>query len=155
MIAAWGLRSACQEGIMLREFKEFALKGNVLDLAVGIIIGVAFTAIVSSLVDDILMPPIGLILGGVDFSQLFVVLDGEGDFNTIDQAKEAGAVTWNIGLFINALIKFLIVAFAVFLLVKAINRLLRKQEQGAPDAPPPEEVKLLREIRDLLARRPA
>jgi large conductance mechanosensitive channel len=156
MIAAWGLRSACQEGIMLREFKEFALKGNVLDLAVGIIIGAAFTAIVSSLVDDILMPPIGLIMGGVDFSQLFVLLDGEGEFNTIEQAREAGAVTWNIGLFINALIKFLIVAFAVFLLVKAINRLLRKQEQGAPDAPPPpEEVKLLREIRDLLARRPA
>ena len=89
---------------MLREFKQFALKGSVLDLAVGIIIGAAFTAIVSSLVDDILMPPIGLILGGVDFSQLFVVLDGEGEFNTIEQAREAGAVTWNIGQFINALI---------------------------------------------------
>jgi len=141
---------------MLKEFKEFALKGNVLDLAIGIIIGAAFTAIVSSLVDDVLMPPIGLIMGGVDFSQLFVVLDGEGEFNTIEQAKEAGAVTWNIGLFINAVIKFLIVAFAVFLLVKAINRLVRKQEQKKPEAPPPaEDVKLLREIRDLLARRPA
>jgi large conductance mechanosensitive channel len=141
---------------MLKEFKEFALKGNVLDLAIGIIIGAAFTAIVSSLVDDILMPPIGLIMGGVDFSQLFVVLDGEGEFNTIEQAKEAGAVTWNIGLFINAVIKFLIVAFAVFLLVKAINRLVRKQEQKKPEAPPPaEDVMLLREIRDLLARRPA
>ena len=139
---------------MLKEFKEFALKGNVLDLAIGIIIGAAFGAIVSSLVDDIIMPPIGLILGGVDFSQLFVVLKGEGGYNTIGQAKEAGAVTWNIGLFINAIIKFLIVAFAVFLLVKAINRLVRKQEQKAPEVPKPaEDVVLLREIRDLLARR--
>ncbi|WP_316976992.1 large conductance mechanosensitive channel protein MscL [Shumkonia mesophila] len=137
---------------MLKEFKEFALKGNMLDLAIGIIIGAAFGAIVSSLVDDIIMPPIGLILGGVDFSQLFVVLKGEGDFNTIQQAKEAGAVTWNIGLFINAVIKFLIVAFSVFLLVKAINKLMRKQEPKAPAAaPPPEDVRLLREIRDLLA----
>jgi large conductance mechanosensitive channel len=139
---------------MLKEFKEFALKGNVLDLAIGIIIGAAFGAIVSSLVDDILMPPIGLALGGVDFSQLFVVLSGDGDYNTIEQAKEAGAVTWNVGLFINAVIKFLIVAFAVFLLVKAINRMVRKQEQKAPEVPPPaEDVVLLREIRDLLARR--
>ena len=139
---------------MLKEFKEFALKGNVLDLAIGIIIGAAFTAIVSSLVDDIIMPPIGLVTGGVDFSQIFVVLDGEGDFNTIEQAKEAGAVTWNIGLFINAVIKFVIVAFAVFLLVKAINRLVRKQEQKAAEAPKPaEDVQLLREIRDLLAGR--
>jgi large conductance mechanosensitive channel len=139
---------------MLKEFREFALKGNVLDLAIGIIIGAAFTAIVSSLVDDIIMPPIGLITGGVDFSQLFVVLKGEGDYNTVAQAKEAGAVTWNIGLFINAVIKFLIVAFAVFLLVKAINRLVRKQEQQKQEAPPPaEDVKLLREIRDLLAKR--
>ena len=139
---------------MLKEFKEFALKGNVLDLAIGIIIGAAFGAIVSSLVDDIIMPPIGLILGGVDFSQLFVVLKGEGPYNTIAQAKEAGAVTWNIGLFINAVIKFLIVAFAVFLLVKGINtsparrppRLRRRHH-------PAEDVVLLREIRDLLARR--
>jgi large conductance mechanosensitive channel len=141
---------------MLKEFKEFALKGNALDMAVGIIIGAAFGAIVSSLVDDVIMPPIGLITGGVDFSQLFVVLKGEGDYNTIAQAKEAGAVTWNVGLFINAIIKFLIVAFAVFLLVKGFNRLMRKQEEK-PAAPPspPEDVTLLREIRDLLARRPA
>lgn len=100
------------------------------------------------------MPPIGLLLGGVDFSQLFVVLKGEGDFNTIEQAEEAGAVTWNVGLLINAVIKFLIVAFAVFLLVKAINKLTRKQEAKAPEAPPPEEnVLLLREIRDLLSGR--
>src|SRR5688572_5411107 len=140
---------------MLKEFKEFALKGNMLDLAIGIIIGAAFGAIVSSLVDDIIMPPIGLLLGGVDFAQLFVVLKGEGDFNTIEQAKEAGAVTWNIGLFINAVIKFLIVAFAVFLLVKASNKLVRKQEQKKPEAQPPaEEVVLLREIRDLMSARP-
>ena len=140
---------------MLKEFKEFALKGNVLDLAIGIIIGAAFGAIVSSLVDDIIMPPVGLLLGGVDFSQLFVVLKGDATYNTVTQAKEAGAVTWNLGLFVNAVIKFVIVAFAVFLLVKAINRLTRKQEAKAPDAPKPaEDVVLLREIRDLLARRP-
>jgi large conductance mechanosensitive channel len=81
---------------MLDEFKQFALRGNVLDMAIGIVIGVAFGAIVSSLVDDIIMPPIGLVLGGTDFSSLFVVLRGEGDFNTIEQAKEAGAVTWNV-----------------------------------------------------------
>jgi large conductance mechanosensitive channel len=141
---------------MLKEFKEFALKGNVLDMAVGIIIGVAFGAIVSSLVDDIIMPPIGLVLGGVDFSQLFFVLDGSGDYNTIEQAKEAGAVTWNLGLFINAIIKFLIIAFAVFLLIKVFNRLMRKQEEKSAEAPPPaEDTRLLREIRDLLARRTA
>ena len=139
---------------MLKEFREFALKGNVLDMAVGIIIGVAFGAIVSSLVDDIIMPPIGLALGNVDFSQLFVVLSGEGEYNTVAQAKEAGAVTWNIGLFINAVIKFVIVAFAVFLLVKAFNRIVRKQEQKPAEAPKPsEDVVLLREIRDLLAGR--
>ncbi len=139
---------------MLKEFKEFALKGNVVDLAIGIIIGAAFTAIVSSLVDDIIMPPIGLLTGGVDFSQIFVVLKGDGPYNTIEQATDAGAVTWNIGLFINAVIKFLIVAFAVFLLVKGINRLTRKQEEKpAAPAAPPEDVVLLREIRDLLAKR--
>jgi large conductance mechanosensitive channel len=142
------------EGAMLKEFKEFALRGNVVDLAVGIIIGAAFTAIVASLVDDIIMPPIGLLTGGVDFSQIFVVLKGDGPYNTVAQAKDAGAVTWNIGMFINAVIKFLIVAFAVFLLVKGINALARKQEE-APAAPaaPPEDVVLLREIRDLLSKR--
>lgn len=140
---------------MLREFREFALKGNVLDMAVGLIIGAAFGAIVSSLVDDIIMPPIGLLLGGVDFSQLFVVLRGSGEYNTVAQAKEAGAVTWNVGLFINAVIKFLIIAFAVFMLVKAFNRVVRKQEQKPAEAPPPaEDVQLLREIRDLLANQP-
>jgi large conductance mechanosensitive channel len=141
---------------MLKEFRDFALRGNVLDLAIGIIIGAAFTAIVSSLVDDIIMPPIGLLTGGVDFSQIFVTLEGEGDYNTVAQAKDAGAVTWNIGMFINAVIKFLIVAFAVFLLVKAINKVLRKQPPPAPPPPvTPEDVVLLREIRDLLAKRAA
>jgi len=142
---------------MLKEFKEFALKGNALDLAVGIIIGAAFGAIVSSLVDDIIMPPIGLILGSIDFSQLFVTLkDGDpaGPYNTVAQAKAAGAVTWNIGLFLNAVIKFVIVAFAVFLVVKAFNRMRRREEaKPAPSAEEPADVKLLKEIRDLLAAR--
>ncbi len=139
---------------MLKEFKEFALKGNMLDMAVGIIIGAAFGAIVSSLVDDVIMPPIGLALGGADFSQLFVVLSGSGEFNTIEQAKEAGAVTWNLGLFINALIKFAIIAFAVFLVVKTINRMMREKEEAPAEPPaPPEDVVLLREIRDLLSTR--
>src|SRR5687768_12628133 len=143
---------------MLKEFREFALKGNMLDLAVGIIIGAAFTALVSSLVDDIIMPPIDLLLGGLDSSQLFVTLkDGSppGPYNTIAQAKEAGAVTWNVGLFLNAVIKLLIVAFAVFLLVKAANRLRRRQEAAPKEMPTPPEVTLLAEIRDLLAKRTA
>jgi large conductance mechanosensitive channel len=143
---------------MLKEFREFALKGNVLNLAVGIIIGAAFTALVSSLVDDIIMLPIGFALGQLDFSQLFLTLkDGNppGPYNTVAQAKEAGAVTWNIGLFLNAVIKLLIVAFAVFLLVKAANRLRRRQEAAPKEMPTPPEVTLLAEIRDLLAKRTA
>lgn len=132
---------------MLKEFREFAVQGNMLDIAVGLVIGVAFGAIVSSLVDDILMPPVGLVLGGADFSQLFVVLQGEGTFNTIEQAKAAGAVTLNIGLFINALIKFVIIAFALFLVVKGVNALRRQQAI----APVPRSEVLLEEIRDLLA----
>jgi large conductance mechanosensitive channel len=146
---------------MLDEFKQFALRGNVLDMAIGIVIGVAFGAIVSSLVDDIIMPPLGLVLGGMDFSQWFVVLsgpDGAGEYNTIEQAREAGAVTWNIGLFINAVLKFVIIAFALFLLVKAFNTLRRKQDAApeAADTPvtPPRAELLLEEIRDLLAKRP-
>jgi large conductance mechanosensitive channel len=139
---------------MLKEFKEFAMKGNMLDMAVGIVIGAAFGAIISSLVDDVIMPPIGLLLGGVDFSQFFVVLKGEGTFNTIEQAKEAGAVTWNLGLFINAIIKFVIIAFALFIVIKGMNKLKREQEE-APAEPPeaPADIKLLEEIRDLLAKR--
>jgi len=139
---------------MLKEFKEFALKGNMLDMAVGIVIGAAFGAIVSSLVDDVIMPPIGLLLGGVDFSQFFVVLQGEGTFNTIDQAKEAGAVTWNLGLFINAIIKFLIVAVALFMVVRMMNEMKREQEAAPPaEEVVPADVKLLEEIRDLLAKK--
>lgn len=138
---------------MLKEFKEFAMKGNMLDMAVGIIIGAAFGAIISSLVDDVIMPPIGLLLGGVDFSQMFVVLKGEGDFPTIQLAQEAGAVTWNLGLFINSIIKFLIIAAALFMVVKGVNA-MRKQEAEAPAEPPapPQDVVLLTEIRDLLRK---
>lgn len=139
---------------MLQEFKEFALKGNMLDMAVGIIIGAAFGAIVSSLVDDIIMPPIGLLLGGVDFSSIFLVLKGGAEgatYATVEAAKDAGAVTWNVGLFINAVIKFMIVAFALFIVIKGMNKLRRQQEEAPaePEAPPRQEV-LLEEIRDLL-----
>lgn len=121
---------------MLKEFKEFAMRGNVVDMAVGIIIGGAFGTIVKSLVSDVLMPPLGLILGGVDFSDLFFTLkDGTtaGPYATLAAAKSAGAVTLGYGLFINAVISFLIVAFAVFLLIKGINQLQRKKEQAPPD----------------------
>ncbi len=118
---------------MLKEFKEFAMRGNVLDMAIGIVIGAAFGKIVTSFVSDILMPPIGLLLGGVDFSNIFIVL-GEGSYPSLEAAKEAGAATWNIGLFINTMIDFLIIAFAIFLVVKAINNMKRK-EAVPPPAP--------------------
>ena len=139
---------------MWREFREFAMRGNVVDLAVGIILGAAFTTIVNSLVSDIIMPPIGLAIGGIDFSNLFVILRG-GSYPTLDAAKAAGAVTVNYGLFLNAVLRFVIVAFAVFLLVKQINR-LRWQEAAEATAPPPEPPRqelLLAEIRDLLSAR--
>ena len=113
---------------MLKEFKEFAMRGNVVDMAVGIIIGAAFASIVKSLVADIIMPPIGRVLGGVDFSDLFITLSG-GEYASLVEAQEAGAATINIGLFINQIIIFLIVAFAVFLLIRAINQLNRKEEE--------------------------
>jgi large conductance mechanosensitive channel len=139
---------------MLEEFKKFAMRGNVIDLAVGIIIGAAFTAIVNSLVNDLLMPPLGLAIGGIDFSDFFITLKGAGGYTTLEQAKAAGAVTLNYGLFINAIIKFLIVAFAVFILVKQINRLQRTEaEKPAAPAPPPREEVLLAEIRDILKAR--
>ena len=136
--------------MMFKEFKDFAMRGNVVDMAVGIIIGAAFGTIVKSLVDDVIMPPIGLLLGGVDFTDFFITLSG-GTYETLAAAKEAGAVTLNYGAFINTVISFLIVAFAVFLLIKQINRLVKKEEEkpAAPPAPPREEV-LLEEIRDLL-----
>ncbi len=138
---------------MLKEFREFAVKGNVVDMAVGIIIGAAFGKIVDSLVKDLIMPPVGLLLGKVDFANLFVVLrpgSVPGPYLTVDAAQKAGAVTFNYGAFINTMIAFIIVAFAVFLLVRAINR-LRRQEQAKPAAPP-EEIALLREIRDSLKK---
>jgi large conductance mechanosensitive channel len=134
---------------MLKEFKEFALKGNVVDMAVGIIIGAAFGTIVKSLVDDILMPPLGLATGGVDFSNMFIALNG-GDYGSLAQARQAGAPTINFGLFINNVIAFLIVAFALFMVIKGMNYLRRKQEEVP--APPSEEVKLLKEIRDVLVK---
>ena len=142
---------------MLKEFKEFAIKGNMLDMAVGIIIGAAFGTIVKSLVDDVLMPPIGMLLGGSDFSDLFITLSQgttAGPYETLAAAQEAGAVTLNYGLFINAVIAFLIVAWAVFFVVRGFNR-LKKEEEAAEEAPPapPEpsaEENLLTEIRDLL-----
>ncbi|MDI5921013.1 large conductance mechanosensitive channel protein MscL [Halomonas sp. LR5S13] len=141
---------------MLREFKEFAVRGNVVDMAVGIIIGGAFGTIVQSLVNDVLMPPIGLLMGGVDFSEIFLVLKGEGPYTTLAEASAAGAVTLNIGVFVNNVISFLIVAIAVFLLVKGVNR-LRRQQAAAPTEPtaPPEDILLLREIRDELRREQA
>jgi large conductance mechanosensitive channel len=123
---------------MVKEFKEFAMRGNVVDMAVGIIIGGAFGTIVKSLVSDVIMPPVGLLLGGVDFSNLFIVLkkgaEETGSYAALADAQSAGAVTINYGLFINAVISFLIVAFAVFLLIKGINSLKRKEE--APPAEP-------------------
>lgn len=141
---------------MLDEFKKFAMRGNVVDLAVGVIIGAAFGKIVDSLVKDVIMPPIGLVLGKVDFANLFLVMrEGTqpGPYATVDVAAKAGAVTLNYGVFINALISFIIVAWAVFLMIQAMNRLQKKQEE-APAAPPPtpEEVLLLREIRDSLKK---
>ena len=124
----------------LNEFKKFALRGNVLDMAVGIIIGASFGKIVDSLVKDILMPPLGLLLGKVDFSNLYIkLLDGSvaGPYASLDAAQKAGAVTINYGLFLNALISFTIVAFAVFLLIKAINTLREKMEEKEEKAPLP------------------
>jgi large conductance mechanosensitive channel len=126
---------------MLKEFKEFAMRGNVVDMAVGIIIGGAFGTIVKSLVDDVLMPPIGLLLGGVDFSNLFLVLKhgtAPGPFVALADAKAAGAVTINYGIFLNGVISFLIVAFAVFLLIRAINS-MRREEKAPPAAPTTKE----------------
>ncbi len=112
---------------MLKEFKEFAMRGNVVDMAVGIIIGAAFGGIVKSLVADLIMPPIGLLLGGVDFSDIFVNLSG-GEYASLAAAQEAGAATLNVGVFINTVLNFIIVAFAIFILIRAINQMKRKEE---------------------------
>jgi len=126
---------------MLKEFREFAMRGNVIDMAVGIIIGAAFGTIVNSLVQDVIMPPIGLLLGNVDFSNIFAVIkEGKvaGPYASVAAAKTAGAVTINFGVFVNTLISFILIAFAVFLLVRTINK-LRRQEEAPPPAPTTKE----------------
>ena len=138
---------------MMKEFKEFAMRGNVIDMAVGIVIGAAFGKIVTSFVADILMPPIGLLTGGVDFSELYLNLS-DGTYATLAAAQEAGAVTVNYGLWLNAVIDFIIVAFAIFMVIKQMNRMKKKEEEkpAAPPEPSAEE-KLLTEIRDALQAR--
>jgi large conductance mechanosensitive channel len=142
---------------MLKEFREFALRGNVLDMAVGIIIGAAFTVIVSSLVDDILMPPIGMLMGGLDFSDYYVPLTmSEQHYASLQAARDAGVPVIAYGSFINAVIKFLIVAFALFLVIRQMNHLKRLMERDKAPPPPPgptPEVQLLTEIRDSLRAR--
>lgn len=144
---------------LVKEFREFAVKGNAIDLAVGVIIGAAFGAVVTSIVNDVLMPPIGVLTGGVDFKDKFLVLSTKPgttvtNFRTLAEAKAAGAATLNYGQFINTIINFLIVAFCVFMLVKAIN-LLRRKEAAAPTVPPAptREELLLTDIRDALRAR--
>lgn len=145
---------------LAKEFKEFIMRGNVIDLAVGMVIGTAFSGIVKSLVDDVIMPPIGILIGGVDFSNLFITLkDGvppapEAGYPTLAAAQAAGAVTLNVGLFINTIISFLIIAAAIFVVIKMINK-LKREAPAAEEAPaaPSEEVLLLREIRDSLNKK--
>ena len=138
---------------MFKEFKEFAMKGSLVDMATGIIIGAAFGTVVSSLVEDILMPPIGMLMGGVDFANLFAVIQ-EGatpaPYSTVEAAANAGAVTINYGMFLNNIISFIVVAFAIFMVIKAVNKAKREEEE-APSEPPANEV-LLAEIRDLLKK---
>jgi large conductance mechanosensitive channel len=135
---------------MLKEFQQFISRGNALDLAVGIIIGGAFSGIVNSLVNDIIMPPIGVITGGVDFKDLFITL-GAGHFASLADAKKAGVATLNYGAFVNSIINFFIVAVAIFFLIKSFNHFMKKKENAPPPpAPPTREVVVLEEIRDLL-----
>lgn len=141
---------------MMQEFKEFAVKGNVIDMAVGIIIGGAFGTIAKTLVSSVIMPPIGLLLGGIDFTNWFITLkDGStaGPYATLESAKEAGAVIMEMGVFVNSVISFLIVAFVVFILIKQVNK-LKKEEPVEEEAPaePSEDILLLREIRDNLQK---
>ena len=137
---------------MLQEFKKFAMRGNVVDMAVGIIIGAAFGKIVSSLVNDVIMPPIGMMMGNVVFSQLFINLSGE-DYATLAAAQEAGAATINYGVFINAVLDFVIVAFAIFMVIRGMNKMKKAEEEKPAEPPKPsEEVLLLQEIRDALKK---
>jgi large conductance mechanosensitive channel len=140
---------------LLKEFKEFAMRGNVIDLAVGVIIGAAFTSIVDSLVKDVFNPVFGLLIGGIDFTNMFVTIKPAGKdivYPTLKAAQDAGAVTINYGVFINATIKFLIVAFVVFALVRSINKLARPSVPSVPPPPPRQEL-LLEEIRDILKKK--
>ena len=134
----------------IQEFKQFAMRGNVIDLAVGVVIGGAFGKIVDSLVKDVIMPPVGALMGGVDFKHLYLNLGGVSD-ETMEAAEKAGAPLIKYGAFINSMVDFTIIALAIFMVVKAINKLQRQQEE-APAAPPPtpEDILLLREIRDAL-----
>ncbi len=136
---------------MLNEFKAFAMRGNVVDMAVGIVIGAAFGRIVSSFVNDVIMPPIGMLMGNLDFSNLFINL-GDGAYQSLAAAEEAGAPIIKYGLFINNVLDFVIVAFAIFMVIRAMNRLKKKEDEAPPPAPaePSAEVKLLTEIRDSL-----
>ena len=134
----------------LNEFRSFVMRGSVVDLAVGVIIGAAFTGVVSSLVKDIFNPILGIIIGGIDFSNIFLALDGK-SYASLDAAKAAGAATLNVGLFINALIQFVIVAFVIFWVVRSLNRLVATTPP--PAAAPPASEEYLREIRDLLRNR--
>lgn len=136
---------------MFDEFRKFAMRGSVIDLAVGVVVGASFTGIVNSLVKDILMPPLGLVLGGIDFSNFFIELKGKPGLATLKAAQDAGAVTLNYGAFINTILNFLIVAFVLFLILRQINKLTQPKE--APPAVTPEDILLLREIRDSLKAR--
>lgn len=135
---------------MLQEFKNFIARGNVMDMAVGIIMGAAFTAIVNSMVGDLIMPVIGMLTSGVDFADKFIALDGQ-SYASLKAAKDAGATVVTYGVFINAVINFLIISFVVFMLVKGVNK-IKRQAEAAPAAPPADVV-LLGEIRDLLKKR--
>ena len=136
---------------IVSEFKAFAMRGSVVDLAIGIIIGVAFGQIITSLVNDVIMPPIGLLLGHVNFSDLFIDLSGKG-YSSLAAAKAAGAPVVAYGTFINTVINFIIIAFVVFLIVRIINNMTKKEVKEAPPAPPSKEVQLLTEIRDSLKK---
>jgi large conductance mechanosensitive channel len=145
---------SAEANLVIKEFREFIMRGNVVDLAIAVVIGAAFGAIVNSLVKDIIMPIVGYALGGVDFANLFIVLGG-GSYATLADAQAAGAATINYGIFINTIITFLVVALAMFFVVKALNSMKRK-EAAAPAAPPAptKEEQLLTEIRDLLKEHP-
>lgn len=138
---------------MFKEFRDFIARGNVMDMAVGIIMGAAFTAIVNSMVGDLIMPVIGVLTSGVDFADKFIALDGQ-SYATLKAAKDAGAPVLTYGVFINAVINFLIISFVVFMLVKGVNKIKRQAEESPAASPaPPDDVVLLTEIRDLLARK--